>query len=211
MPGIDILATFIVTTALFAFIPGPAMMYAAARTLAGGRTGGLMASLGIHLGCYVHVVAAAAGLSMLFHAVPALYLAVKIVGAVYLVWLGIAAFRAARGPAADLPRDVSIKSGRRAFAESIAVEVLNPKTAIFFLAFLPQFVDPAAALPVWGQLLILGTVVNLVFSLADIVCVLIAGRLIETLRHSSRAQRVAQRLGGTVLVGLGLHVALQRG
>jgi threonine/homoserine/homoserine lactone efflux protein len=211
MPGIDILATFIVTTALFAFIPGPAMMYAAARTLAGGRTAGLMASLGIHLGCYVHVVAAAAGLSMLFHAVPALYLAVKIVGAVYLVWLGIAAFRAARGPAADLPRDVSIKSGRRAFAESIAVEVLNPKTAIFFLAFLPQFVDPAAALPVWGQLLILGTVVNLVFSLADIVCVLIAGRLIETLRHSSRAQRVAQRLGGTVLVGLGLHVALQRG
>lgn len=211
MPGIDILATFIVTTALFAFIPGPAMMYAAARTLAGGRTAGLMASLGIHLGCYVHVVSAAAGLSMLFHAVPALYLAVKIVGAVYLVWLGIAAFRAARGPAAELPRDVSIKSGRRAFAESIAVEVLNPKTAIFFLAFLPQFVDPAAALPVWGQLLILGTVVNLIFSLADIVCVLIAGRLIETLRHSSRAQRVAQRLGGTVLVGLGLHVALQRG
>ncbi len=210
MPSIEILIAFFATTALFAFIPGPAMMYAAARTLAGGRVGGLMASLGIHLGCYVHVIAAAAGLSMLFHAVPTLYLVVKFAGALYLIWLGIAAFRAAGANATDVPRDLPRKSGRRAFAESIAVEVLNPKTAIFFLAFLPQFVDPAASLPVWSQLLILGTVVNLVFSLADLVCVLIAGRLIETLRHSSRAQRVAQRLGGTVLVGLGLNVALQR-
>ncbi|MDN2579227.1 LysE family translocator [Aquibium sp. ELW1220] len=210
MPAIDILVTFIVTTALFAFIPGPAMMYAAARTLAGGRSAGLMASLGIHLGCYVHVVAAAAGLSMLFHAVPALYLAVKVAGAVYLIWLGVGAFRAAGASSGELPLDLPRKSGRRAFAESIAVEVLNPKTALFFLAFLPQFVDAAAALPVWAQLLILGTVVNLTFSLADIVCVLIAGRLVETLRHSSRARQMAQRLGGTVLVGLGVHVALQR-
>jgi threonine/homoserine/homoserine lactone efflux protein len=211
LPSVEILIAFLATTAIFAFIPGPAMLYAAARTLAGGRTAGFMASLGIHLGCYVHVIAAAAGLSMLFHAVPTLYLAVKLAGAVYLIWLGIAAFRASSVSATDLPRDMPRKSGRRAFAESIAVEVLNPKTAIFFLAFLPQFVDPAASLPVWGQLLILGTVVNLMFSLADIVCVLLAGRLIETLRHSSRAQRVAQRLGGTVLVGLGLHVAMQRG
>lgn len=210
MPAIDILVTFIVTTALFAFIPGPAMMYAAARTLAGGRSAGLMASLGIHLGCYVHVAAAAAGLSMLFHAVPALYLAVKVAGAVYLIWLGVGAFRAAGASSGELPLDLPRKSGRRAFAESIAVEVLNPKTALFFLAFLPQFVDAAAALPVWAQLLILGTVVNLTFSLADIVCVLIAGRLVETLRHSSRARQMAQRLGGTVLLGLGVHVALQR-
>jgi threonine/homoserine/homoserine lactone efflux protein len=211
MPSVEILIAFVATTAVFAFIPGPAMMYAAARTLAGGRLAGLMASLGIHLGCYVHVVAAAAGLSMLFHAVPTLYLVVKVAGAAYLIWLGISAFRAAGASAAEVAPVTPRKSGRRAFAESIAVEVLNPKTAIFFLAFLPQFVAPAASLPVWGQLLILGTVVNAMFSLADIVCVLIAGRLIETLRHSSRAQRLAQRLGGTVLVGLGLHVALQRG
>ncbi len=211
MPNFELLLAFFATTALFAFIPGPAMMYAAARTLAGGKLAGLMASLGIHLGCYVHVIAAAAGLSMLFHAVPTLYLVVKFAGAVYLIWLGIAAFRAAGTAAGDLPRGMPRKSGGRAFAESIAVEVLNPKTAIFFLAFLPQFVAPAASLPVWAQLLILGTVVNLMFSLADIVCVLIAGRLVETLRHSSRARRMAQRLGGTVLVGLGVHVALQRG
>ena len=137
MPSIEILIAFLATAAIFAFIPGPAMLYAAARTLAGGRTAGFMASLGIHLGCYVHVIAAAAGLSMLFHAVPTLYLAVKLVGAIYLIWLGIAAFRASRTAESDLPRDVPRKSGRRAFAESIAVEVLNPKTAIFFLAFLP--------------------------------------------------------------------------
>lgn len=211
MPSLEILFAFLATTTIFAVIPGPAMMYAAARTLAGGRLAGLMAALGIHLGCYVHVVAAAAGLSMLFHAVPTLYLAVKITGAVYLIWLGIAAFRARDAAENELASARLPKSGRRAFVESIAVEVLNPKTAIFFVAFLPQFVDPAASFPVWVQLLILGAVVNLTFSLADLVVVLAAGRLLKVLGHSGRARRILQRVGGSVLVGLGLHVAFQRG
>jgi threonine/homoserine/homoserine lactone efflux protein len=210
MPSLDILIAFLATTAVFAIIPGPAMMYAAARTLAGGRTAGLMASLGIHLGCYVHVFAAAAGLSVLFHAVPTLYLAVKVAGAVYLVWLGIAALRSAGAIQADVPTGASRMSARRAFAQSMAVEILNPKTAIFFLAFLPQFVDPGAAFPVWLQLLVLGALVNMTFSAADIVCVLLAGRLVEALRRSGRAQRTMQRIGGSILVGLGLHVAFQR-
>lgn len=209
MPSTEILLAFMATTAIFAFIPGPAMLYAAARTLAGGRMSGMMATLGIHLGCYVHVVAAAAGLSILFHAVPLLYLAVKLAGAAYLIWLGIALFRSAPAGEADLPA-VQPKSGRRAFAESIAVEVLNPKTAIFFMAFLPQFIDASAGFPVWLQFLVLGTIVNLTFSFADIVCVLIAGSLMARLKGSGRAQRWMQRAGGSVLVGLGLNVALQR-
>ena len=140
MPSTAILITFLATTAIFAFIPGPAMLYVAAQTIARGRWSGLMASLGVHLGCYVHVVAAAAGLSVLFHAVPVLYLAVKLAGAAYLVWLGIAMFRTrAQGDVAA--SGVASRSGRRAFVESVTVEVLNPKTALFFLAFLPQFVD----------------------------------------------------------------------
>jgi len=209
MPSIEILLAFVVTTAIFAFIPGPAMLYAAAQTLAGGRVAGLMATLGIHLGCYVHVVAAAAGLSVLFHAVPVLYLAVKLAGAAYLVWLGVRMFRVRKGDAAGLPV-MQPKSGKRAFVESIAVEVLNPKTAIFFMAFLPQFIDAGAGLPVWAQFLILGTIVNMTFSFADIVCVLLAGTMIERLQRSSRAQRMMQRAGGAVLVGLGVNVALQR-
>jgi threonine/homoserine/homoserine lactone efflux protein len=209
MSSLDLLLTFIVTTAIFAFVPGPAMLYAAARTLAGGRAAGFMASLGIHLGGYAHVIAAAAGLSILFHAVPTLYMAVKLAGAAYLVWLGISLFRSRAQDDAALPGAVT-RSGRRAFAQSIAVEILNPKTAIFFLAFLPQFADPAAGLPIWGQLLILGTIVNLTFALADVVCVLLASVVMSRLRRSGRAQRLMQRMGGTALIGLGAHLALQR-
>jgi threonine/homoserine/homoserine lactone efflux protein len=209
MPSTDLLIAFFVTTAVFAYIPGPAMLYAAAQTLARGRMSGLMASLGIHLGCYVHVVAAAAGLSVLFHAVPPLYVAVKLAGAAYLVWLGISLFRR-KSDGADLKTGMAPKSGRKAFMQSVLVEVLNPKTALFFLAFLPQFVDPTAAFPMWLQLAILGTIVNVIFSSADIVCVMLAGAVVSRLRLSGRATRLMQRAGGGLLVGLGLHLALQR-
>ena len=209
MPSTELLMAFFATTAIFAYIPGPAMLYAAAQTMARGRWSGLTAALGIHIGGYFHVFAAAAGLSVLFHAVPPLYMAVKLIGALYLIWLGVALFRKRGEGDAALPT-IERKSARRAFFESITVEVLNPKTAIFFMAFLPQFIDVSAALPVWLQFVVLGTIVNLMFSSADIVCVLLAGLVIGRLKRSSRAQRIMQRAGGAVLVGLGVHVALQK-
>ncbi|MEQ1954779.1 LysE family translocator [Mesorhizobium sp. CN2-181] len=208
MPSTEILIAFLATTAIFAFIPGPAMLYAAARTLAGGRWSGLMASLGIHIGGYVHVLAAAAGLSVLFHAVPMLYMAVKLAGAIYLIWLGISLFRANTRGEVAVP-GAAPKSARRAFFESVTVEVLNPKTAIFFMAFLPQFIDASGA-PVWIQFVVLGTIVNLMFSFADVVGVMLASAVISRLRQSSRAQKLMQRAGGAILVGLGTHLALQR-
>ena len=210
MPPFEIMLAFFVTTAVFAYMPGPAMLYAAAQTIARGRRSGLMASLGIHLGGYAHVVAAAAGLTALFHAVPALYLVVKLCGALYLVWLGIRMFRARIEPVAELPAERVRRNGWRAFAESVSVEVLNPKTAIFFLAFLPQFADPSASLPVWAQLLVLGTVVNLMFTSADIVCVFLAGAVTTQLKGSVRVQKAMQRVGGAILVGLGLNLAFQK-
>ncbi|CAH2407430.1 LysE family translocator [Mesorhizobium escarrei] len=209
MPSTELLIAFFATTAIFAYIPGPAMLYAAAQTMARGRWSGLTAALGIHLGGYVHVVAAAAGLSVLFHAVPTLYVAVKLAGALYLIWLGVSLFRA-RAQDDAVISGVEPKSARRAFFESIAVEVLNPKTAIFFMAFLPQFIDASATFPVWLQFLVLGTIVNLMFSSADVMCVVLAGALITRLRRSSHAQRLMRRAGGAVLVGLGVHVALQK-
>jgi threonine/homoserine/homoserine lactone efflux protein len=210
MPSTDILIAFFVTTAVFAFIPGPAMLYVAARTLAADRRAGLMATLGIHVGCYVHVVAAAAGLSILFHVVPTLYLAVKLAGAAYLIYLGVRMFRAARTVGMAPIALHTQKTAGRAFVESMLVEVLNPKTAIFFLAFLPQFIDAAANFPVWLQFLILGTLVNAMFTLADVACVLAAGLITARLSRVSSLQRNLQRAGGAILVGLGLHVALQR-
>jgi threonine/homoserine/homoserine lactone efflux protein len=209
MPGMDLLITFFITTALFAFLPGPAMLYVAARTMAGGRRAGLMAVIGIHIGSYAHIIAAAAGLSALFHAVPVAYALVKLAGAIYLIWLGISLFRSKSNGAADMPQAVQ-KSARKAFMESIVVEVLNPKTALFFVAFLPQFVDSTAGLPVWAQFTILGTVVSIMFTLADLVSVLLAGLVVERLKRSSAAQKLVQRAGGALLVGLGAHLALQR-
>lgn len=209
MPSTELLLTFLATTAIFAYIPGPAMLYTAAQTLARGRLSGLMAAFGIHLGGYVHVFAAAAGLSVLFHAVPVLYMIVKLAGAAYLVWLGISLFRAKVAGSGDLPA-MQAKSSRQAFLESVIVEVFNPKTALFFMAFLPQFIDAAAAFPVWLQFVILGTIVNMMFSSADIVCVLLAGAMMSRLRRSGRMQQLMQRAGGSVLVGLGAHLALQK-
>lgn len=210
MPSLDVLFAFAVTTAIFAFIPGPAMLYAAARTMAGGRAAGLMAVLGIHLGAYAHIIAAAAGLSALFHAVPVAYTAVKLAGAAYLVWLGISLFRSKDTPEENAA-GVAPKGSRRAFLQSVTVEVLNPKTAIFFLAFLPQFVESGAGLPIWLQLAILGTAVNVIFTFADIVTVLLADVILARLKRSSGVQRLVRRAGGTILVGLGAHLVLQRG
>jgi threonine/homoserine/homoserine lactone efflux protein len=209
MPSTELWLTFLAATAVFAYMPGPAMLYTAARTVSAGRSAGLMACLGIHLGGYAHVIAAAAGLSVLFHAIPVLYTVVKLAGAAYLVWLGVRLLRQADQPVVGLRR-IEAKSPRRALLESVAVEVLNPKTALFFLAFLPQFTDPSALLPISAQLLLFGTIVNVVFSSADLVCVVLAGTVVERLRRSRRAQRVARGAGATILIGLGVNLALQR-
>jgi len=209
MPPTDLLLPFIVATAVFAYMPGPGMLYTTAQTVARGRRAGLMASLGIHLGGYVHVVAAAIGLSVLFEAVPTLYVAVKLLGAAYLVWLGLRLVFDRTEVDNEL-HTAGEKTHRRALIESVTVEVLNPKTAIFFIAFLPQFTDPAAAWPIWLQLLALGTAVNAMFSSADLACVILAELLVRRLRSSGVFRRISQIVGGSILVILGARLALQR-
>jgi len=206
MPNIDLLISFFLASAIFAYIPGPAMLYATAQTIGGGKRAGWMAALGIHLGGYVHVVAAAFGLAILFKTVPTVYLVLKFVGAAYLIWLGIGLFRSGL-PVNVTPDALPVKSPVKAFAESAMVEVFNPKTALFFLAFLPQFTDASAGLPIWAQLLILGTIVNVMFSSADVVCVLLSTQLMGFLNRSKKANRWAQRIGGGLLVGLGINLA----
>jgi threonine/homoserine/homoserine lactone efflux protein len=208
MPPLDTLLAFLAATLLFAAMPGPAILYAAARALAQGRAAGLRAALGIALGGLVHVATAALGLSALFHAVPPLYAAVKLAGAAYLVWLGIGLLRA-HASDASLPI-APAWSAARAFRQSILVEVLNPKTALVFLAFLPQFVDPAAGFPVPLQLVILGITVTVIFGLADVVAVIFASAVASQLAASGRAAAWANRAGGALLVGLGLRLATDR-
>ncbi|WP_299809276.1 LysE family translocator [uncultured Roseibium sp.] len=199
---------FLAATLLFAYMPGPALLYTAAQTISRGKRAGLMAAAGIHLGCYVHVAAAAFGLSAIFTVVPALYFALKLAGGLYLVFLGIQMIRTrvSAGPMPDLPQ----KSTRRAFADSVLVEILNPKVAIFFIAFLPQFVNPGVGLPIWVQFLILGTFVNFAFTSADLVTVLFASEVKKRLTRNSRYQDLTRWLGGSVLCGLGVKLATDR-
>jgi threonine/homoserine/homoserine lactone efflux protein len=206
MPSREYLLPFVVATVLFAYMPGPALLYTAAQTLARGRRGGFLAALGLHLGGYVHVTAAALGLSAIFTHVPELYTLVKLLGAGYLVWLGICFIRQ-KDTVEQLPQ-VKARSAWRAFLQSIMVEVLNPKTVIFFIAFLPQFADASASFPLWVQLLLLGTVVNLAVTTADIVAVLLTDRVLRSMRRSVRAIRLTRVIGGGILVALGARLAL---
>jgi threonine/homoserine/homoserine lactone efflux protein len=201
------LLSLIAAVVIFAVVPGPAMLYTAARTLAGGRKAGLMAALGIHLGGYLHVGAAALGLSVALHSAPELFSALKLLGAAYLAWLGVALFRN-HGLDNDLA-DISRQSSWGGpFSESLTVEVLNPATAIFFVAFLPLFVDPMSSVPVWVQLVLLGALTNLIFSLAEIIVVIIAGTLMLQFRQGQRAQSLIRRAAGSALVALALHMGL---
>ena len=179
--------------------------------MAHGRRGGFLAVLGIHLGGFAHVIAAAAGLSAVFTHVPLAYTVLKVVGAVYLVWLGIGIIRTRMEVSPPREAHAAATAGRRGtFLHSMLVEVLNPKTALFFIAFLPQFAAADAGLPVWLQFLILGTVVNVAFSLADVVTVFLTDTVLAGLKRTATAQRLARWAGGSILIGLGAHLAASK-
>ena len=209
MASWETLVAFATVTILVAYFPGPALLYTAAQTISHGRKAGLMAMLGIHLGCYLHVFAAAFGLSAVFKHVPELYMAVKIAGALYLIWIGIGMIRS-RLNAADQPV-APPKTVKRALLDSFIVEVLNPKVALFFIALLPQFVDPAGSLPVWAQLLILGTIVNSAFSSADLVTVFGASLVMGAMRKTRASFAFGRWIGGSLMIALGLKLATDRG
>lgn len=207
MADLDVLLAFAAAALAFAYMPGPALLFTAAQTAARGRRAGWIAVIGIHTGCYVHVFAATFGLAALFHAVPVAYTVMKFAGAAYLVFLGL---QLAFSPGGATPDAAAPRPTATLFRDSVIVEIFNPKAALFFLAFLPQFVDPAGSLPVWTQLLILGTIVNLTFSSADAVCVLAADRVMRAARGSRRVQDALRRIGGAALVGLGVHLATSK-
>lgn len=201
-------ASFALATLAFACMPGPAILYMTSQTLAHGRRAGLQAALGIHLGCYVHIFAASAGLAALLHHAPNLYFALKLAGAAYLIWLG-GSMIFGRRRLGDGLLDAA-EARPKVLRDSIIVEVLNPKTALFFLTFLPQFVDAGASLPVGLQFFILGVIVNLVFSTADVLAVLFASLLLDLLGEG-RGQRLMPRLCGSILVGLGVLLVARGG
>jgi threonine/homoserine/homoserine lactone efflux protein len=199
-------ALFAAATLVLAATPGPALLYVAGRTLAGGRAEGLASAAGAALGGCAHIAAGALGLSAIVAASADAFTALKLVGAAYLVWVGVQAWRSGEQPdAAPAP---AATGARRAFRDGVLVELLNPKTALFFLAFLPQFVDPAR--PVAPQFALLGLFVVLANGGSDLVAVFAAARLRTRLAASRARQLLVRRTSGALFVGLGLSLALAR-
>lgn len=199
------LPAFLLAAALLAITPGPGIAYVVARTVAAGRAEGLASCLGTALGGLVHVVAAAFGLSVLIAESALAFSLLKYAGAAYLVYLGL---RMWLRPRPATPRAVAPQGARRALAEGIVVEALNVKTALFFLAFLPQFVDPGA--PLAPQLALLGCICVTLNTLVDVVAVAAAHRLLRSEVARVARARVLTRVSGTTMVGLGVFLALAR-
>lgn len=206
MPALDTLLVFTAAALLMNISPGPSNFYVMSRSVAQGPRGGAVAAMGLALGGLVHVVAAAFGLSAMFHYYPAAFGAVKIIGAAYLIFLGIRYLRGRNFDAASLPRAASRSYGQ-ILSESILVEVLNPKTALFFLAFLPQFVDVARGAPA-PQILLLGAIVTASAIPCDLVVAWASGSAARALSANPRLTRMQEYVSGSILIGLGIYVAL---
>jgi threonine/homoserine/homoserine lactone efflux protein len=195
------LLLFLTAALLLAVAPGPGMLYVLARTLAGGKREGLLSALGTLLGGMVHVLAAALGVSVILARSAVAFSAVKYVGAAYLCFLGVRMIRDAQK---DAPKDApSAKQGqgdplsanrgtaRNPLAQGVATEVLNPKTALFFLSFIPQFVNR-------------GVILN---TSADMIVVLMAGPLGKQIRSSAVFRRRQRTVTGAIMIGLGTYLA----
>jgi len=204
IPSSTNLALFVVAALALLVVPGPAVLYVVARSIHQGRRAGLASVLGIHVGTLVHIAAATAGLSALIVSSAVAFTAVKIAGAVYLIVLGLWTLFARRAePEVALGGERNL---RRAFAQGIVVNVLNPKTALFFLAFLPQFVDPNASHPA-AQIAVLGLLFAALGLVTDSLWALAAGTAGGLLRRSRRFVRTQRYVTGTVYVGLGVATA----
>ena len=212
MPDITQFSLYIAAALLLAITPGPGIFYVAARSLAGGRAEGIASSFGTALGGLVHVVAGALGVSAIVLASAGLFTALKLLGAAYLVWLGLRTImdaRRSRGP--DVAGGVSAPAmgTRRAFREGVVVEALNPKTAAFFLAFIPQFLDPGAgavALP----FILLGCISVALNTLADIVVAIGASRLREGTATRPGLIKRLREISGASMIALGAGLALAK-
>jgi threonine/homoserine/homoserine lactone efflux protein len=200
------LAAFSVAALALLVVPGPAVVYIVTRSIHQGRAAGLASVLGIHVGTLVHLVAATVGLSAILVSSATAFTVVKLLGALYLVAIGIRTVLG-RGDRAAIDPQMDPRRRRRDFAEGVVVNVLNPKTALFFLAFLPQFVDPARG-QAWLQILVLGLTFMALGLVTDSIWALAAGSAGETLRHSRRWAQAQRYVSGTVFVVLGAVAAL---
>jgi threonine/homoserine/homoserine lactone efflux protein len=201
LPDTGHLTLFITATLVLLAIPGPAVLYIVAQSVEHGRRAGLTAVGGIHVGSLVHVAAATVGLSALLVSSAVAFSAVKFVGALYLIYLGVQRLRGRdSGDGPEVSRELDM---RRVFRQGIVVNILNPKTALFFLAFLPQFVHPEAGSPA-VQIVLFGLTLLVLGLTSDMIYAFTAGALGHRL---ARRARTLRHFSGVVYLGLGVATA----
>jgi threonine/homoserine/homoserine lactone efflux protein len=213
MLGSTRLLLFLTAALLLAIAPGPGMLYVLARSLAGGKREGVLSALGTFLGGMVHVFAAALGVSVILARSAVAFSTVKYVGATYLCFLGVRMILDARKEARqadefssdDFPAATGVAT-RSPLWQGVATEALNPKTALFFLSFIPQFVNRGAG-HVFLQFVVLGTVSVVLNTSADMVVILLAGPLGKKIRSSPVFRRRQRTVTGAIMIGLGSYLA----
>ena len=208
MPDMSTLALFAVAAVTLLVIPGPAVLYIVTRSVDQGRAAGLASVCGVHVGTLVHVAAAALGLSALLVSSATAYHAVRWLGAAYLIWLGVRRLLARDEDAPATPGPGARRRGLgRIFAQGVVVNVLNPKTALFFLAFLPQFVDVSSgSVPL--QVVVFGVAFVLLGLVSDGTYALLASTGSGWLRRRRGVARTSRLVSGGVLISLGVTTAL---
>lgn len=198
---------FLTAAVLLAVAPGPGMLYVLARSLAGGKREGVLSAFGTFLGGMVHVFAAALGVSMILAKSAVAFATVKYVGAAYLCFLGVRMILDARREKATLDAIPDpIKPARNPLWQGVATEVLNPKTALFFLSFIPQFVNRGSG-HVFLQFVALGTISVVMNTTADLIVIALAGPLGNRIRSSATFRRRQRTITGTIMMGLGTYLA----
>ena len=200
------LTAFIIAAIVLAITPGPGIAYVVARTVAGGRSEGLASCFGTGIGGLIHVLAAAMGLSLVVARSAIAFSLVKYIGAAYLVYLGVRLLL--RKDESLVVERVASQGARRALFEGVLVEGLNVKTALFFLAFLPQFVS--AGRPLIPQLVLLGSICVMLNTLVDVLSVFAAHRLLQSSAARAARARPLTRASGVTMLGLGAYLALAR-
>jgi threonine/homoserine/homoserine lactone efflux protein len=202
---------FLTAAVLLAIAPGPGMLYVLARSLAGGKREGVLSAFGTFLGGMVHVFAAALGVSIVLAKSAAAFATVKYVGAAYLCFLGVRMILDAwkeKDSAGEIPLEVApeVRAARNPLWQGVATEVLNPKTALFFLSFIPQFVNRGSG-HVFLQFVALGTISVVMNTTADLIVIALAGPLGERIRSSATFRRRQRTVTGAIMIGLGTYLA----
>ena len=205
MPSLSTVPVFALASLALLIVPGPSVLYVVARSGSQGRRAGLVSVLGVHTGTIFHVLAATVGLSALVMASTLVFAAVKVLGGPYLISLGIRTLLSTR--AIGLEAGTAERPLRRLYLDGFVVNLFNPKVALFFLAFLPQFIDRERG-AVWSQTLVLGLLYIVIGLLSDGIYALVGARAGRWLNARPKRQRVTRRVEGGLLIGLGITALL---